>query len=864
MLSISIWIGVDSTCCYVFLLYSLSLFLCYLLLMKKNLFKMRERIIAVLMFFLFMVGIAYAQDTIYSEGWTYKRYGEKIGLLGNRFIAFIPDSYDPTKTYRIIVIQHGAGGQPEDMNASYLNQFTSRGIRDDVIVIAPHLFNGDWRFNSMDLVSTQEFFDHLHKIRRDYNTYEKVYLTGFSMGGQFVISFTMHFSDEVIAAAPGGYGGGVILPSGNYYCHGDYNNPVKNIEDMCYTDGDIEACFNSILLPADQKALEIPWFAYHGEGEGPTRMPGHILFTDSMEVVNPNFHHYVFPGIGHDVTTATRDSVIDLYKRYIANGNTPPVATANISQSNGLTVSFDATGSTDSDGTVELYKWEFGDGNTANQATVSHTYASEGKYIIRLRVTDNDNDIKTVYKSIEVSSTDFSVNNPSVTYALHLNASYNAEYEFNKTDFTASVTDEDGDPIQMIRINSLPLKGTLKLNGVDVTLGQEIPFDDIPFLAYTPVSNEGEDFMEYNVYDGHTWSVFDDSRINIMIEKPTASVFTNINPASGNSHVIGTLEDGTYYYTNEQSAIAQGSADYTVPAYLKGQEIIRTNSLDKGLKGENTLSFDVEQDVTLYIAFEGGKTPPAWISDSWTFHSDSDVYSWFYFDLYKKEVSSGATIQLGGNQADPSTANRMYFVIGVPNISNELPVLHDTLLLVDENTSITMSLGTFEELYQDRDGDPLSHIQITRLPVYGSLQLNGVDVVVDQLINTEDIDDLSYIPQAEYIGFDNFKWNASDGTDYAAFDQKIHIEVEEGTGTSVFFQTENSDFDIHPNPASKYLNLSVTEEWLQQKIYMYDSRGQIVLQKQITGSSMRLDISSLSPGFYVIRCLNRYKTIIIQ
>ena len=32
-----------------------------------------------------------AQDTNHVTGWTYHRYGEEIGLLGNRFIAFIPD-----------------------------------------------------------------------------------------------------------------------------------------------------------------------------------------------------------------------------------------------------------------------------------------------------------------------------------------------------------------------------------------------------------------------------------------------------------------------------------------------------------------------------------------------------------------------------------------------------------------------------------------------------------------------------------------------------------------------------------------------------------------------------------------------------
>jgi PKD repeat protein len=53
-----------------------------------------------------------------------------------------------------------------------------------------------------------------------------------------------------------------------------------------------------------------------------------------------------------------------------------------------LTVTFDATASVDSDGTIINYFWDFGDGNTANGSTASHTYAP-GNYTAQLVVTDN-------------------------------------------------------------------------------------------------------------------------------------------------------------------------------------------------------------------------------------------------------------------------------------------------------------------------------------------------------------------------------------------------------------------------------------------------------------------------------------------
>ncbi len=67
-----------------------------------------------------------------------------------------------------------------------------------------------------------------------------------------------------------------------------------------------------------------------------------------------------------------------------------------------LFVAFDASGSTDADGSILDYEWDFGDGATANGSGTSHTYTTAGTYATELTVTDNDGLTDTYTVSIEV------------------------------------------------------------------------------------------------------------------------------------------------------------------------------------------------------------------------------------------------------------------------------------------------------------------------------------------------------------------------------------------------------------------------------------------------------------------------------
>ena len=69
-----------------------------------------------------------------------------------------------------------------------------------------------------------------------------------------------------------------------------------------------------------------------------------------------------------------------------------------------LTVNFSAILSTDSDGIIKTYEWDFGDGGSGSGKSVSHTYSAAGTFTVVLRVTDDNGAQATAQKTITVTA----------------------------------------------------------------------------------------------------------------------------------------------------------------------------------------------------------------------------------------------------------------------------------------------------------------------------------------------------------------------------------------------------------------------------------------------------------------------------
>ena len=136
-------------------------------------------------------------------------------------------------------------------------------------------------------------------------------------------------------------------------------------------------------------------------------------------------HQYIAAGTYTIILTVTDNSgLIDSQTTQITvtnvGGNVPPDAQFSYVDNGGGEVDFNAAGSSDPDGTIASYVWNFGDGNSDTGVSPTHTYAGSGSYQVTLTVTDDGGATDEVAQQIIVGS----VNQPPTAtfgYTLAIN-----------------------------------------------------------------------------------------------------------------------------------------------------------------------------------------------------------------------------------------------------------------------------------------------------------------------------------------------------------------------------------------------------------------------------------------------------------
>lgn len=103
-------------------------------------------------------------------------------------------------------------------------------------------------------------------------------------------------------------------------------------------------------------------------------------------------------------TVLSSATVLDHYTVAVDGGrpNRAPVAEATASI-HGYELEVDGRGSSDPDGPLSSYAWDFGDGTTGTGAQATHTYAAPGVYTVTLTVSDDEG--ATAQDTVQVEAT---------------------------------------------------------------------------------------------------------------------------------------------------------------------------------------------------------------------------------------------------------------------------------------------------------------------------------------------------------------------------------------------------------------------------------------------------------------------------
>ncbi len=272
------------------------------------------------------------------------------------------------------------------------------------------------------------------------------------------------------------------------------------------------------------------------------------------------------------------------------------------------------------------------------------------------------------------------------------------DYVFTAADFNFS--DIDGDALSQVKVTTLESAGALQLNGVDVTLNQLITKADIDAgkLKFVPVGDAngaGYDSFGFQVHDGTELS----AAAYTMTVDVTA---VNDAPTAANNTVT-TNEDTDYVFT---------AADFNF-SDIDGDALnqVKVTTLESaGSLQLNGVDVTLNQLITK-ADIDSGKLKFVPVGDA-----NGTGYDSFGFQVHD------------GTELSASAHTMTVDVTAV----NDAPTAANNTVVTNEDTDYVFTAADFN--FSDIDGDALSQVKVTTLETAGSLQLNGVDVTLNQLI----------------------------------------------------------------------------------------------------------------------------------
>lgn len=270
--------------------------------------------------------------------------------------------------------------------------------------------------------------------------------------------------------------------------------------------------------------------------------------------------------------TGTTSQVISV------TSNVAPVAVISVDRSTGaapLVITANANASSDADGTIVSIAWAFGDGGTATGAVVTHTYAVDGTYTLRLTVTDDQGAMATTTATIVVIT--------RVTLSGHITAANNTAVDSDVNDPLARFVSNDTSAQAQALQNPVVVAGFVSAVGTGIPgdrfarRGDTIDYYAVHLLAGQFVSLRIADFNRANPAAVDIDIFLYDANLTQVAFSATLNEFESMMVPAEGDYVIqvqGSSGISKYFLSIGSVSLISGRLAYGSPADFVPEEAI--------------------------------------------------------------------------------------------------------------------------------------------------------------------------------------------------------------------------------------------------------------------------------------------------
>ncbi|SDX86564.1 PKD domain-containing protein [Modestobacter sp. DSM 44400] len=252
-----------------------------------------------------------------------------------------------------------------------------------------------------------------------------------------------------------------------------------------------------------------------------------------------------------------------------------------------LTCTFDGTGSTDADGQVASWAWDFGDGATGTGATVAHTYAGAGTRPVGLTVTDDDSATGTTTDPVTVAAA------PASAVAFRDSAAVTTKGGTSVA-LTVPSSVQPGDGLVLVLSTNSTVTGTAPSGWSQV--GTQVSSPSVTTQVFQRVAAAGDAGSAITV------SLSASAKATLQL-----LAYSGTSPGGPVTAVAGASDVGGTSHTTPQATTS--SAAWVLSIWSDKQSVARTWTAPSGVTSRNSLAGIGSGDVATLVADSGAPVP---------------------------------------------------------------------------------------------------------------------------------------------------------------------------------------------------------------------------------------------------------------